>query len=149
MGISSVGSFPVWSGGSLIFFELFRCRNLASNRVFSYLLVAGMFLYLGVSECPPCLYAPVCMYTLYVCMPPGCTHPHMPPYSSEHLCVFGGFACCGGCNGLPFVLGYIPYTTPVWGCLCFSYIPPHSVIGSLCIGMFQGYQYVMWAFPFC
>ena len=34
MGISGVGSFPVQSGGSLIFFELFRCRNLALNRVF-------------------------------------------------------------------------------------------------------------------
>ena len=34
MGISSVGSFPVQSGGSLIFFQLFRCRNLVLNRVF-------------------------------------------------------------------------------------------------------------------
>ena len=47
MGISSVGSFPVQSGGSLIFFQLFRCRNLALNRVFSYFLVAGMFFILG------------------------------------------------------------------------------------------------------
>ena len=31
MGISGVGSFPVQSGDSLI---LFRCRNLALNRVF-------------------------------------------------------------------------------------------------------------------
>ena len=43
MGISGVGSFPVQSGGSLIFFHLFRCRNLALNRVFPYFLVAGMF----------------------------------------------------------------------------------------------------------
>ena len=34
MGISSMGSFPVWSGGSLIIFQLLRCRNLALNRVF-------------------------------------------------------------------------------------------------------------------
>ena len=31
MGISGVGSFPVWSGGSLIIFQLIRSRNLALN----------------------------------------------------------------------------------------------------------------------
>ena len=36
MCISSVGSFPVQSAGSLINFQLFRCRNLALNRFFSY-----------------------------------------------------------------------------------------------------------------
>ena len=96
MGISSVGSFPVWSGGSLIFFQLFRCRNLALNRVFSYFLVAGMFLYLGGCLDAPMFVHPhlfICPHT-FVC-PQGCTHPHMPPYSSVPLCVFGGFACCG------------------------------------------------------
>ena len=34
--ISGVGSFPVQSGGSLIFFPVPRCRNLALNRIFSY-----------------------------------------------------------------------------------------------------------------
>ena len=43
MGISSVGSFPVQSGGSLIIFQLFRCRNLALNRFFILpTLEAGM-----------------------------------------------------------------------------------------------------------
>ena len=37
MGIFGVGSFPVQSGGSLIIFQLFRCRNLALNRIFSYI----------------------------------------------------------------------------------------------------------------
>ena len=64
---------------------------------------------------PPCLYAP-CKFV----------HPHMPPYSSVHLCVFGGFACCGGCNGLPFVLGHFPYITPVLGCLPFNNTPTLS-----------------------
>ena len=50
--------------------------------------------------------------------------------------------------GSPLCWDTLPYTTPVWGCLPFI-TPPHSVIGSLCISMFQGYQYVMWAFPFC
>ena len=36
MGISSVGSFLVWSGGFLIIFQFLRGRNLALNRVFSY-----------------------------------------------------------------------------------------------------------------
>ena len=76
MGISSVGSFPVLSGGSLIFFQLFRCRNLALNRVYSYFLVVGMLLYLEVSghphihtppyiHTPPVhLYTPICPHTL-------------------------------------------------------------------------------------
>ena len=38
MGISGVGSFPVQSGDSLIFFQLFRGRNLALNGDFSLLL---------------------------------------------------------------------------------------------------------------
>ena len=52
----------------------------------------------------------------------------------------------GGCNGLPLCVG-----TPSlhWGVPPLT--PPHSVIGggkgSLCIGRFQGYQYVIWAFP--
>ena len=50
--------------------------------------------------------------------------------------------------GSPLCWDTLPYITPVWGCLPFI-IPPHSVIGSLYIGMFQGYQYVMWAFPIC
>ena len=58
MGISGLGLFPVQSGGSLIFFQLFRWRNLALNRVYSYFLVAGMFLYLGGVWMPPHLYAP-------------------------------------------------------------------------------------------
>ena len=51
MGISSVGSFPVWSGGSLIFFQLFRCRNLALNRVF-FLLFSGRHIFIHEA----CLY---------------------------------------------------------------------------------------------
>ena len=97
MGISGVGSFPVQSGGSLIFFQLFRCRNLALNRDFSYFSVAGMFLYLG-----RCLDTPMFVHPhTFICphmsgCPQGCTHPHMPPYSSVHLHGFGAFACCRG-----------------------------------------------------
>ena len=71
MGISSVGSFPVWSGGSLIFFPVPRHRNLALNRVFFLLfLVIGMFFILwGHLDA---LY--VCT-SLYICMPPVCLYP--------------------------------------------------------------------------
>ena len=55
------------------------------------------------------LYTPICLYT------PGVyTHP-ICPHTLLCLCVFGGFACCGGCNGLPFVLGHLPYITPFGG----------------------------------
>ena len=37
LDILGVGSFSVLSGGSLIIFQLFRCRNLALNRMFSYI----------------------------------------------------------------------------------------------------------------
>ena len=36
MGIFCVGSFPVWSGGSLITSSSFRCRKLAITRGTSY-----------------------------------------------------------------------------------------------------------------
>ena len=53
MGISGVGSFPVWSGGSVIIFQFLRCRNLALNRIFFVLfLEPGMFCTWGVSGCP-------------------------------------------------------------------------------------------------
>ena len=47
MGISGVGFFPVQCGGSLIFFQFLRCRNLALNRVFPTFVEAGMFFLLG------------------------------------------------------------------------------------------------------
>ena len=97
--------YPVWVHSQcslevqLYFFQLFRCRNLALNRVFSYYLVVDMFfLYLG-----GCLDTPtfVCPHTficphIFVC-PQGCTQPPIsPPCSSVHLHGFGAFACCGG-----------------------------------------------------
>ena len=82
---------------------------------------------------------------LYICMPPGV---YTPPYAPilVYACVgLEALHVVGGCNGLPLVLEHPTYM----GCLPLT--PPHSVIGdgkgSLCIGMFQGHQYVMWAFP--
>ena len=49
---------------------------------------------------------------MFIC-PQGCTHPHMPPIFCAS--VFGGVACCGGCNGLPFVLEHPPLHQPCLG----------------------------------
>ena len=74
---------------------------------------------------PPHLYAP------YICMPPVCSYAprsvHTPicPYSSVP-CVFGGFACCGGCNGLPFVLEQPPLHHPCLGVPPINYTPTLS-----------------------
>ena len=108
MGISSVGSFPVWSGGSLIIFQLLRCRNLALNRVSSYFLVAGMFLYLGgCLDSPTFIHPPYICMTPYICMPSGMYTPSICPHTLLCLCVFlEAFHVVGGCNGLPFVLGH-------------------------------------------
>ena len=91
MGISGVGSFLVQSGGSLIIFQLFKCRNLALNRMLSYIRGRhGGLSALGASVCPHTSvhpqyiqtipaqsYAPICLntpihlyapYSLYICL---------------------------------------------------------------------------------
>ena len=69
-GIFGVGSFPVQSGGSLnYFFQLFRYRNLALNKIFLLTLEAGMGFVVPFVWCP---YAP-----LYVHMPPMFGQPHI------------------------------------------------------------------------
>ena len=94
---------------------------------------------------PPCSYTP-CMFVhpLYIHMPPAPYAPH----TLLCLCVIlEALYVVGVVMGSPLCWDTLPYITPVWGCLPF--ITPPTVIGSLCIGMFQGYQYVMWAFPSC
>ena len=116
MGISSVGSFPVQSGGSLTFFQLFRFRNLALNRFFQIFLVAGMCFKLGGHLDAPYIHIP---YT-FVC-PLGCRHHHMSPillyasvYSEKHLHVVG--IVRGSLH-----VGHLLYMqdTSIWG------MPPH------------------------
>ena len=95
-----------------------------------------MFYTLGVSGCPHICTPPVHLCAPYICMPPGCTHPHMPPYTFMPLCVFGGYACCGGCNGLPFMLGHPPY---IRGCLPFytptliCWFPVHQYVSGISV----------------
>ena len=146
MGISGVGSFPVWSEGSPIFFQLFRWRNLALNRVFSYILVAAIFFILGGVWMPPMFVCPIHLYAPCTYIHPSgvYTHPIFPPYSSVSVCS-QRLCMLWGCKGLPFCED-TSLTPPLYGVPPLHWHPPHSVIASLCIGMFQGYQYVMWAF---
>ena len=62
MGISGVGSFPVQSGGSLIIFQLFRCRDFALNRFFPTFLRGRHVLYLGDVWMPLCLYTSIYLH---------------------------------------------------------------------------------------
>ena len=73
---------------------------------------------------PLCLYVPLYICTPpYICMPQGCAPPYAP-HTLLCLCVFfGGFACCGGCNGLPFVLGHPPFHHPNLGVPPLYYTP--------------------------
>ena len=81
----------------LYFFQLFRCRNLALNRVFSYFFSGRhVFILEGVSGCPHICTPQYVHMPPYVCMPPGVYIPPICPHTLLCLCVFGGFACCGG-----------------------------------------------------
>ena len=52
----------------------------------------------------------------------------------------------GGCYLLKCVLGNLPYTTPIWGCLPLITPPTlHCWFPVHCYS--QGYWYLMWAFP--
>ena len=132
MGTSGVGSFPVWSGGSLIFFQLFRCRNLDLNRVFSYFLVIGMFSTWG------CLNAPYICMPPYVCMSPVCSYTPICSHTSLCICMFSeALHIVGGCKGLPFVLEHFPYTAPAWGFLpfiCTTHTQLLVLCASVCFG---------------
>ena len=127
MGIPSVGSFPVWSGGSLIFFQLFRCRNLVLNRVFTYFLVAGMFYTWGGVWMPPHLHTTCILYTPAHAYTPGVyTHP-ICPHTLLCLCVFlEALHVVRGCNGLPFVFGHPPFHHPCLGVPPLNYTPTLS-----------------------
>ena len=87
---------------SNIFSSSLGVGNLALNRVFSYFLVAGMFLYLGGVWLPPCLYAPVHLYIPHnIVYPRGVNTPKCP-HTLLCICVLlEALHVVGGCNGLP------------------------------------------------
>ena len=105
-----------------------------------------MFLYLGVSGYPLCLYAPICSYDpIHLYAPRGVHTTHVSPYSSVHLYVFRGFCMLWGVVRGPIHVGHFPYTSPCMGVPPSIYTPTH-LLASLCIGMFWGYLYVIWGF---
>ena len=94
----------------------------------------------GVSGCPLYVHTPpVCPYA-----PHRCTHPHVT-HTPLCICMFSeAFACCGGVRG-SLMCWTLPLHHPYMG------VPPlqlHShtqLLASLCISIFWGYLYVMWA----
>ena len=112
MDISSVDSFPVQSGGSLIIFQLFRCRNLSLNRMFSNIKRQAWGVISLGGICMPCVHS----YIPYICMPP------IHPYASHTPCtsVCSSYTICS-----PYVMG-------AWG----------ASVCPICLGVFWGHQYI-------
>ena len=104
-----------------------------------------MFLCLGWCLDAPCLYAPICSYAPFVHMPQGVYTPPYAPYSSASVCSQRLCMLWGVVRGSPCVRT-LPLHHPCMGVPPLHWHPPHSVVASLCIGMFWGYQYVLWAF---
>ena len=107
-----------------------------------------MFLYLGDVWMPPHLYTPIHLYTPSMFVhPQGCTHP-ICPHTLLCICVFGGFACCGGYNGLPFVLGHPPLHHPICRCLLFNYTPHTQSLVPCALVCFRDISMLCGHFPF-
>ena len=135
MGISHVSSFPVQPGGSLI--QFLRCRNLALNRVFPTFLTDRHVLYLGVSGCPLCSYAPYVCMPPYIHMPPRVYTPPICPHTPLDICMFSeASACCRGCKG-PLAYWTPPLHLPLYGGVLPLGLHPHLFIG------FPVHQYVL------
>ena len=128
MGISGMGSFPVWSGGSLIFFQFLRCRNLALNRVFPTFLVAGKFFYSwGVWMPPMLIHHHMSIHSHPFVCPQVCTHTPYVPHYPLHLYVLR-LLHVGGSMGSPYMLNTSLTPPLVWGASPSIYTP-HSFIG--------------------
>ena len=88
---------------------------------------------------------PIHLYTPYMFSHPRGVHT---PYAHIPLCIYmfsEALHVVGGCKRLPLVLGHFPYT-PLYGGASLHWHPQTELLASLCIGMFQGYKYVMWTF---
>ena len=152
MGISHVGSFPVWCGGSLIIFQLFICRNLALNRMFLFYLRGRHVLHLGDIYTPHMIVHPICLYASCTFGSPHVqTTPICPPCSlCASICSRG--ICMWNEDG-GHLYAPIHSNTPI--CLDASYVwhPPHVYMPlmfsctSVCA---QGYLHVIWGIhPIC
>ena len=143
--------YPVWvhSQCSLevlkYFFQFFRCRNLALNRVF-FLLFSGKIVFIlgGMVGCPLCLCTPCTfVHPLYVCtppyvhMPPGVYTPHGPPILSVLLHSFGALYVVGGLFFCLMCIGiHHPYlgVPPPYPPTLLYWLPVHCYS--------QGYQFL-------
>ena len=137
MGISGVGSYLVWSGGSLIIFQLFRCRNLALNRFFPAFLRGRHVLYLGMSGCPYICTPHTFVHSLYVCTPSrGVGIPNVPILFCTSVCSQRLLHVVGVVRG-PLHVGHLPYT-PCMGVLPHMFYTPlisWLPCTSLCFGV--------------
>ena len=95
---------------SRYFFQLFRCRNLALNRVFPIFFSGRYVLHLVGIQVPPYLWSPPCIWTPptppYVETPTKC-----PQCSPVHMHVLGVSACDWGMWGALLLFGH---PTFVW-----------------------------------
>ena len=84
---------------------------------------------------------------LYICMPPGCTHPHRPHallctcMVLEHLHVVGEVVICFS------VCWDTSLTPPLFGGASLLITPPTLSCWFPVQCYSQGYWYLMWAFP--
>ena len=88
-GYIHCGFIPRWSGGSLIIFQLFRCRNVALNRIFILYLRQACSTPMG------------CLYTPYICIPYTFICPlyvqNPPVHSDTPICP--PCSCASVCSG--------------------------------------------------
>ena len=150
-----VGSFPVWSVGSLIFFQLFRCRNLALNRVFSYFFFSGRHVFIlgGWLDAPHICTPPVHLYAphMFICpcmfihSPGVYTTPQGAPHALYAIAWFWSIACCVG--GV-FLLNVYWDTPPLFGGTSPLITPPTLHCWFSVHFYSQGYQFLCGSSPF-
>ena len=106
-----------------------------------------MFYTWGVSGCPTFICPHMFVCPLYVCMPQGCTHPHMHPilfYASVcfcRLCMLWGVVM-----GSPLCWDTLPYILLFGGASPFLH-PPHSVIVPCALVCFRDISMLCGHFP--
>ena len=115
-----------------------------------------MLFMLGGIWTPPYVHIPpICLYDPYIHTPPGVYTPPHVHHTPLCICIFSGFCMLWGIVRDPLHVGHLLYTSPVWGCLLFSY--PHSFSGfpvhwyvwgiSVCHGDFSLILGVWWGVP--
>ena len=137
MDISSVGSFPVQSGGSLNIISSSLCVGISFKYVFSYFsLEAGVSHFWGICM-PPNIFG--CPHTFgHPPMLHMLKHPLYVPNAPMWICMFWGVSACDkGCGSHPYI-----WTPPcVWMPSHVSNIP-HIICCPACL-------YILWIICMC